>query len=301
MSTALRLTPSRLIPNAITPTPTRTSVVACGATTWVLASSCESAGLISRKSKVPSRMPSISASIEGRITIPISPAMKKWMPISTSRSSGPQPRRSAVAVKITDSASTWVTRLITALSSETAKSERYCTRFSTPRERKARSHPEAVSHAPTAEYRRVARRHSSASPAKAPARSSPAGRRTPSRSPPRSRRPSSTSTGKARLQENGVHTATVCIQPGSTASGANIAAEEGGQGEEQGVDRGHLGQPERGQGQAPLDHEAQHHGQHQGGQEGQHRAARRCPDRSASKTRPSSTAAGSTPTSPTVL
>ena len=58
--------------------------------------------------------------------------MKKWMPISTSSPSAVQPRRSVVLAKITDSPSSCAPRLIAALSTAMAKSERYCTMFSTP-------------------------------------------------------------------------------------------------------------------------------------------------------------------------
>ena len=114
-------------------------MTACGAITWALANSWESAGLVSRKSNVPSRMPSISASIEGLITIPIKPVRKKWMPTSTRRSFAVHPIRFEIWLKITDSAKIWVSRLIAAFSSETKKSARYWTRLSRPKPKKALS------------------------------------------------------------------------------------------------------------------------------------------------------------------
>ena len=51
---------------------------------------------------MPSRMLSIRASIEGRITIPIKPVRKKWMPTSTRRSFAVHPFRLVVWLKITD-------------------------------------------------------------------------------------------------------------------------------------------------------------------------------------------------------
>ena len=243
---------------------------------------------------MPSRTPSISASIDGRMTSPISPLMKKWMPISTSRSSAVQPRRSVVLVKITDSPSTWVARLIAALSTAITKSERYCTMLSRPTARKARSTRSACIRSPPrcsggwpGSRSAASRRRRAAiqiSWAAYPVRSSVPGRR-----------PSSTSTGKASVHGNGVQAATVCIQLGSTSSGANWPARKVNRREEGRVQGRDLGQPEGRQRQAPLDEEAQHGREQEGGEERRARRPPSCPDRSAPKTTASTTATGRTP------
>ena len=219
---------------------------------------------------MPRRIPSISASIEGRITTPIRPERKKWMPTRTSRSYGPQPRRSAVAVKTTESASTWVTRPITAFSERDGEVGAVLQQVEDAERQVRAQHSQSVPHAPTAEYRRVARRHSRAS-RRAASAIQPSWAAYPIQMSPPVRRPRSDldregqAPGERRPHRDGLH------PDRQHGQRREHPTEESGQGEEQGVDRRHLGQPERRQGQAPLDHEAQHHGQHQCDQEGQHR------------------------------
>ncbi len=84
------------------------------------------------KSKVPSRIPSIIASTDGRMTMPIMPEMKKWIPTSSIIPVLVQPSRLVVWEKITQSPITWASRVITALITAKRNSPRYCMKLSMP-------------------------------------------------------------------------------------------------------------------------------------------------------------------------
>ena len=60
-------------------------------TSWMLASSCASSGIVSVKSSEPSCTPSISASMLGWITTPITPPTRMYTPTSATTSSARHP------------------------------------------------------------------------------------------------------------------------------------------------------------------------------------------------------------------
>src|SRR5215218_7973980 len=164
---------------------------------------------------------------------------------------------------------------------------------------KRSQHPQSVSHAPTAEYRRVARRHSSANPPSART-IQPSWAAYPSQMADPVRRPRNTSTGKARLHGNGVQTATVCIHPGSTASGAKIPPKKVVSAKNSELIAVTL--------VSQKADRARHHSTAKRSTIASTSAGRNgstvpssTPDRSASKATPISTAAGSTPSKPSAL
>jgi hypothetical protein len=114
------------------------------------------------------------------------------------------------------------------------------------------------------------------------------------------RRPRNTSTGKARLHGNGVQTATVCIQPGSTASGAKIPPKKVVSAKNSELIAVTL--------VSQKADRARHHSTAKRSTMASTSAGRNgstvpslTPDRSASKATPISTAAGSTPSKPSTL
>src|SRR3954447_145895 len=109
-----------------------------------------------------------------------------------------------------------------------------------------------------------------------------------------------TSTGKARVHGNGVQAATVCIQPGSTASGANCPPKKVNREKKTAFIADTLVSQKA---DRATHHSTTNRSAVASSSAGTKATTARAEvsDRSASKARPSATAAGRMPTSPTSL
>ena len=124
---------SRTRPHTITPSPTPASTSRQRWNWRTLESSCESAGLVSTKSKVPWWMSLSTRPMLGSIANPISPPTIVNTPITTNSSGRVQPLRSVVWSKISGQRrSSPVATATVDCTSWMKKLARYCISFSTP-------------------------------------------------------------------------------------------------------------------------------------------------------------------------